>query len=63
MKLIDVPIIENGDNIIYHRVGAYSMTFGGPFIRYFPDVYVQSNEEIIRVRKRITVEDYYKIES
>lgn len=25
-----------GDKIVYHRVGAYSMTFGGAFISIFP---------------------------
>lgn len=62
-------ILENekelmvGDEIIYHRVGAYSMTFGGMFIRYLPEVYVQMGEEIKRVRSRITIEDYQKIYS
>ena len=51
-----------GDNIIYHRVGAYSMTFGGPFIRYFPNVYVKDgNKNVFLVRNRIDVEEYYHI--
>ena len=50
-----------GDIIIYHRVGAYSMTFGGPFIRYFPDVYVDNGINIEHIRKRINVNDYYKL--
>lgn len=62
-------VIENqkelsvGDKITYHRVGAYSMTFGGMFIRYYPDVYVDSSGRIERVRKRITVDDYYGVHS
>ncbi|MBE7020168.1 MAG: hypothetical protein E7411_01875 [Ruminococcaceae bacterium] len=56
--------LKIGDEIIYHRVGAYSVTFGGPFIRYFPDVYFKNeNNEYTQVRKRISVEDYYKIHS
>ena len=56
--------LKIGDKIIYHRVGAYSVTFGGPFIRYFPDVYFKNeNNEYTQVRKRISVEDYYKIHS
>lgn len=51
------------DKIIYHRVGAYSMTFGGMFIRYYPDVYVKLNDGIHKVRNRISAEDYYKINS
>lgn len=63
MLLKDVPEISCGDEIIYHRVGAYSMTFGGMFIRYLPDVYVQRAEGISKVRSRISVEEYYKIQS
>lgn len=57
-------VIENenelsvGDQIVYHRVGAYSMTFGGMFIRYYPEVYVESNLGFECVRKRINPEDY-----
>ena len=50
-----------GDQIIYKRVGAYSMTFGGMFIRYYPNVYVKKDNNITCVRKRITTDEYYKI--
>lgn len=50
-----------GDQITYHRVGAYSMTFGGMFIRYYPDVYVKDAETMTRVRKRVSVNDYYAL--
>jgi len=53
--------LQPGDEIIYRRVGAYTMTFGGPFIRYFPDVYVKDGGNITKVRSRISTEDYYKI--
>lgn len=62
-------IIENektlqvGDKILYHRVGAYTMTFGGPFIRYFPDVYVKDNNNIVQVRQRMDLSSYYNIQS
>lgn len=52
-----------GDKIIYHRVGAYSITFGGMFINYHPEVYVQNGDEFERVRSRVQVSDYYKIHS
>lgn len=39
------------------------MTFGGMFIRYYPDVYVDNSGRIERVRKRITVDDYYGVHS
>ena len=62
-------VVENerefsvGDRIIYHRVGAYSMTFGGMFIRYYPPVYVCGENETYLVRDRISVDDYIKIHS
>lgn len=61
-------VIENenelsvGDQIVYHRVGAYSMTFGGMFIRYLPEVYVESNLRFECVRKRIKPEDYVMLQ-
>ena len=64
-----IMILENekelqaGDEIIYHRVGAYSMTFGGMFIRYFPEVYVKSSQGIEKVRSQISVKDYLDIHS
>lgn len=62
-------VIENekelsiGDKLIYHRVGAYSMTFGGMFICYYPEVYVHDSEKIECVRKEVTVDDFYNIHS
>ena len=62
-------VIENekelsiGDKLIYHRVGAYTMTFGGMFICYYPDVYVSDFERVECVRKQVTVDDYYNIHS
>lgn len=64
MKLIDEKELQVGDEIVYHRVGAYSMTFGGMFIRYLPDVYViDQNNSVKQVRTRITEEMYLKINS
>lgn len=63
-------IIENekelavGDQITYHRVGAYSMTFGGMFIRYLPEVYVENEEKQNRIiRRRICIDEYRRINS
>ncbi len=61
MVLMNEPELKAGDKIIYQRVGAYSMTFGGPFIRYLPDVYVDSNNELQLVRRRMKTEEYYRI--
>lgn len=61
MVLENYPSFTIGDQIIYKRVGAYSMTFGGPFIRYFPDVYIDVKGELTKVRNRFNTETYYKI--
>lgn len=64
-----IMVLENekelvpGDEIIYHRVGAYSMTFGGMFIRYLPDVYVRQNGKVDKVRGEISTEHYFEIQS
>ncbi|MEG1010015.1 MAG: diaminopimelate decarboxylase [Clostridia bacterium] len=63
MQLNNEIILNEGDKIIYHRVGAYTMTFGGPFIRYFPDVYVESSDTIYHIRKEMSVEKYYEIQT
>lgn len=63
MNIKDEPELMVGDELIYHRVGAYSMTFGGMFIKYYPDVYVKKDNELIKVRSYNTVEDYVKIHS
>lgn len=62
MVLEDEKELSVGDEITYTRVGAYTMTFGGMFIRYFPDVYVgDADGTVTRVRKRISVDDYIRV--
>lgn len=61
MTLENEKKLSVGDSIIYHRVGAYSITFGGMFIRYYPDVYVLHNDYNEKIRERISVENYFKI--
>lgn len=61
MMIQDQNELLTGDVIIYHRVGAYTMTFGGMFIRYYPDVYVNDGMEIYKVRNQIDLDDYIKI--
>lgn len=63
MSLENKVTLNIKDKIIYHRVGAYSMTFGGMFIRYYPDVYVKMHNQITKVRQRIDVDKYYEIQN
>lgn len=63
MIIENQPELQVGDEIVYHRVGAYSMTFGGMFIRYYPDVFVEYEDRTERVRTSISTEEYAKIHS
>lgn len=63
MRLENEKELVRGDTVIYHRVGAYSMTFGGAFIRYYPEVYVDIENELEKVRKKMTVNEYVKMHS
>ncbi len=63
MIIEDKPELKVRDKIIYHRVGSYTMTFGGMFIRYFPDVYVYGKNGYELVRSKITVDDYFRVHS
>lgn len=63
MVIEEEPELKVGDEIIYHRVGAYSMTFGGMFIRYLPEVYVKLGNEVIKVRSYKDPGIYVKIQS
>ena len=63
MKLRNEKELKPGDVIIYHRIGAYTVTFGGMFIRSFPEVYVKGESGIKQIRKRISTKDYYIIQT
>lgn len=63
MSINNKPELSVGDSIVYHRVGAYTMTFGGMFIRYYPEVYVKTGTEILKVRDRANTDQYIKLHS
>lgn len=63
MVLEGEPELAVGDHIVYHRVGNYTTTFGGPFIRPYPAVYVQKDGHVELARKAMTVEQYYQLEA
>lgn len=64
MVLNDEKQLGIGDRIIYHRVGAYSVTFGGMFIRYLPNVYVKHCDgKYEKVRSSISVKQYYQVQT
>ena len=57
-ELKDGLELQPGDQIIYHKVGAYTMCLSPLFIKWFPDVYVRDGESINKVRSRWTERDY-----
>lgn len=54
-RIFSLPIgskrLETGDRIIFHRVGAYTMTLSPLFIHCFPNVYLQKKGKYSLVRK------------
>lgn len=47
-----------GDQIIYHKVGAYTMCLSPLFIKWYPAVYVEDGGQTYKVRNRWTNEEY-----
>ena len=50
--------LQEGDQIIYEKVGAYTMCLTPLFIKYFPDVYLFENSKFIKVRNAWTPYQY-----
>ena len=63
MEIVDEKKLRVGDEIIYHRVGAYTVTFGGLFIKYLPEVYVSNNGQMKKIRGTMKTEDYIKLQT
>jgi diaminopimelate decarboxylase len=59
-ELHDEQEILPGDQIIYHKVGAYTMCLSPLFIKWFPDVYVRHGASIMKARDRWTEDDYMR---
>lgn len=56
--LVDRPRLEAGDRILYHNVGAYTMTLSPQFIRLWPRVYAISPQgETRQVRREAAAAD------
>lgn len=50
--------IDIGDNVIFHKVGAYTMGLSPQFIEFYPQVYKVYNEEVDIVRKKVSAKDF-----
>lgn len=59
MTLTDAPRLSEGDQIIYRKVGSYTMTFNPLFIQYLPRVYARhADSSLSVVRQRWGVDEY-----
>ena len=58
MVLEEAPQVLVGDQIIYEKVGAYSMSLSPLFIKFFPAVYVEKDGLIMEAREKWTVDHY-----
>lgn len=58
---IDGPTLQSGDYIIYNKVGAYTMCLTPLFIKYFPDVYVETDGTFKKVRNAWTPNEYVQL--
>lgn len=56
--LSDKPLLNVGDRILYHNVGAYTMCLSPMFIRYIPNIYVKDGEEYRLIREKWTAKEY-----
>lgn len=54
----DEAELKPGDQIVYHKVGAYTICLSPLFIKWFPDVYVRDGETCFKVRERWTEREY-----
>lgn len=52
----EVKEFKVGDQIIFKKVGAYTMCLTPLFIEYFPDVYVEDGNGLVNVRERWTAD-------
>lgn len=58
MVLEDTMALQEGDQIVFYKVGGYTMCLTPLFIRYFPRVYLEEKGELSLVRNAWTEEEY-----
>lgn len=50
--------LNDGDYILFHNTGAYSMALSPLFIQYYPNIYTEKKNELKLIRKKWSVRDY-----
>lgn len=59
MTLTDGPALEVGDRVVFYKVGGYTMCYQSRlFIDHPPAVYIRTDEELILVRSKASINDY-----
>lgn len=58
MKLKDAPTLQNGDRIVFYKVGGYTMCYQSMFIEYLPAVYARTEDSMTQVRRKWGVADF-----
>lgn len=58
MKLSNQPRLMEGDRLVFHKVGGYTMCLTPLFIRYFPTVYLEEDGELSVIRDAWGPEEY-----
>ncbi|MDE7319533.1 MAG: pyridoxal-dependent decarboxylase, partial [Lachnospiraceae bacterium] len=59
-ELRDASALQEGDRIIYEKVGAYTMCLSPLFIGYFPAVYLEDQGKVLCIRQKWNVDEYVK---
>lgn len=61
-KLHNQPKLRVGDRIVFHKMGAYTLTLAPLFISYFPPVYMLNNKnEIVCARPKWGVNEFVQL--
>lgn len=57
---IDDQILNEGDKVIFKKVGAYTIGLAPQFIEFHPDIYEVSNNKMSLIQSRRTAEEFIK---
>lgn len=58
MTLKDQPELQIDDRVIFHKMGAYTLSLQPMFIEYLPAVYARTEDELVLVRKKWGAAEY-----
>ncbi len=59
-SLSNKPLLEIGDRIVYHNVGAYTLCLSPMFIRYLPNIYAMKHGRCKLIREKWTAREFLR---